>query len=191
MQAIAIALAASLMTYVIMRQGGRGPVVIAVLVASALFLLLGQAVPRAGAHETERHRRSAVDPGSVRGDARSPAVRPLRRRGRPLPELFGGEHPDTVPAGSEDELLFITRDDHDDGVIEPEERKMIDNVLRLEETTARDIMVLASTSSPSPRTLVAGHRRRDHGEGHSRLPVFRSRSMRSWGSSTPRISCRS
>ena len=47
MQAIAIALAASLMTYVIMRGGGRGSVVIAVLVASALFLLLGQAVPRA------------------------------------------------------------------------------------------------------------------------------------------------
>ena len=66
--------------------------------------------------------------------------------------LFGGEHPDTVPAGSEDELLFITGDDHDDGVIEPEERKMIDNVLRLEETTAATSWFLASTSSPSPRT---------------------------------------
>ena len=91
-----------------------------------------------------------------------------------LTRLFGGEHPETVPAGSEDELLIITRDDHDDGVIEPEERKMIDNVLRLEETTARDIMVprvdiVAVDEDASSQEIVDAITEK----GHSRLPVFR------------------
>ena len=91
-----------------------------------------------------------------------------------LTRLFGGEHPDTVPAGSEDELLIVTRDDGDDGVIEPEERKMIDNVLRLEETTARDIMVprvdiVAVDEDASSQDIVDAITEK----GHSRLPVYR------------------
>jgi putative hemolysin len=174
-QAIAIALAASLMTYVITRGGGRGSVVIAVLVASALFLLLGQAVPRALART-----RPSATAGALLTLARFVAmlIRPLSALSDSTADLFtrlfGGEHPDTVPAGSEEELLVITRDDHDDGVIEPEERKMIDNVLRLEETTARDIMVprvdiVAVAEDASSQDIVDAITER----GHSRLPVFR------------------
>jgi putative hemolysin len=174
-QAIAIALAASLITYVIMREGGRGPVVTAVLVASALFLLLGQAVPRALART-----RPSATAGALLSLARFVAmlVRPLSALSDGAADLFtrlfGGEHPDTVPAGSEEELLFITRDDNDDGVIEPEERKMIDNVLRLEETTARDIMVprvdiVAVAEDASSQEIVDAITEK----GHSRLPVFR------------------
>jgi putative hemolysin len=174
-QAIAIALAASLITYVIMREGGRGPVVTAVLVASALFLLLGQAVPRALART-----RPSATAGALLSLARFVAmlVRPLSALSDGAADLFtrlfGGEHPDTVPAGSEEELLFITRDEDDDGVIEPEERKMIDNVLRLEETTARDIMVprvdiVAVAEDASSQEIVDAITEK----GHSRLPVFR------------------
>ena len=174
-QAITIALAASLITYVIMRQGGRGPVVISVVVASALFLLLGQAVPRALART-----RPSATAGALLSLARFVAtlVRPLSALADSVADLFtrlfGGEHPDTVPAGSEDELLFITRDDSDDGVIEPEERKMIDNVLRLEETTARDIMVprvdiVAVAEDASSQEIVDAITEK----GHSRLPVYR------------------
>jgi putative hemolysin len=174
-QAIAIALAASLITYVIMREGGWGPVVTAVVVASGLFLLLGQAVPRALART-----RPSATAGVLLTLCRFVAtlVRPLSALSDGaadlLTRLFGGEHPDTVPAGSEDELLIITRDDHDDGVIEPEERKMIDNVLRLEETTARDIMVprvdiVAVAEDASSQDIVDVMTEK----GHSRLPVFR------------------
>ncbi len=174
-QAIAIALAASLMTFVITREGGRGPVAIAVIVASALFLLLGQAVPRALART-----RPSATAGALLSLCRFVAtlVRPLSALSDGaadlLTRLFGGEHPDTVPAGSEDELLIITRDDHDDGVIEPEERKMIDNVLRLEETTARDIMVprvdiVAVAEDASSQEIVDAITEK----GHSRVPVFR------------------
>jgi CBS domain containing-hemolysin-like protein len=174
-QAITIALAASLMTYVIIREGGRGPVVISVVVTSALFLLFGQAVPRALART-----RPSATAGTLLSLCRFVAtlVRPLSALSDGaadlLTRLFGGEHPDTVPAGSEDELLIITRDDHDDGVIEPEERKMIDNVLRLEETTARDIMVprvdiVAVAEDASSQEILGAITEK----GHSRLPVFR------------------
>src|SRR5829696_3179416 len=174
-QAIAIALAASLITYVIMRERGWGPVVIAVVVASGLFLFLGQAVPRALART-----RPSATAGALLTLCRFVAllVRPLSALSDAaadlLTRLFGGEHPDTVPAGSEDELLIITRDDHDDGVIEPEERKMIDNVLRLEETTARDIMVprvdiVAVAEDASSQDIVDAMTEK----GHSRLPVYR------------------
>ena len=174
-QAIAIALAASLITYVIMREHGWGPVVTAVVVISGLFLFLGQAVPRALART-----RPSATAGALLTLCRFVAmlVRPLSALSDGaadlLTRLFGGEHPDTVPAGSEDELLIITRDDHDDGVIEPEERKMIDNVLRLEETTARDIMVprvdiVAVAEDASSQDIVDVITEK----GHSRLPVYR------------------
>jgi putative hemolysin len=174
-QAIAIALAASLLTYLITREGGWGPVLIAVVVSSALFLLLGQAVPRALART-----KPSATAGAMLSLARFMAmlVRPLCAlsdgAANLFTRLFGGEDPDTVPAGSEDELLIITRDDNDDGVIEPEERKMIDNVLRLEETTARDIMVprvdiVAVAEDASSQDIVDVITEK----GHSRLPVYR------------------
>jgi CBS domain containing-hemolysin-like protein len=59
-------------------------------------------------------------------------------------------------------------------MIEAEEREMIDNVLHLEETTVREIMVprvdvVAVEETTSPRELVATIT----GAGHSRLPVYR------------------
>jgi len=174
-QAITIGLAASLITYVITRENGHGPVVIAVLVTGVIFLFFGQAVPRALART-----KPSATAGVLLTLCRFVAtlVRPLAALSDAaadfLTKLFGGEHPDTVPAGSEDELLIITRDDDDDGVIEPEERKMIDNVLRLEETTARDIMVprvdiVAVDEDASSQDIVDLMTEK----GHSRLPVFR------------------
>jgi len=174
-QAITIGLAASLITYVITRENGHGPVVIAVLVTGVIFLFFGQAVPRALART-----KPSATAGVLLTLCRFVAtlVRPLAALSDAaadfLTKLFGGEHPDTVPAGSEDELLIITRDDDDDGVIEPEERKMIDNVLRLEETTARDIMVprvdiVAVAEDASSQDIVDLMTEK----GHSRLPVFR------------------
>jgi magnesium and cobalt exporter, CNNM family len=91
-----------------------------------------------------------------------------------LTRILGGERADSAPAGSEDELLLMTRDAGDDGIIEPEERVMIDNVLQLEETTARDIMVprvdiVAVEEGASPREIVDAIT----ATGHSRLPVYR------------------
>jgi putative hemolysin len=174
-QAITIALAASLVTFVVIREGGQGAVVIAVLSVSILFLLLGQAVPRALART-----RPVGTAGFLLTLAQllSRLIRPLCAlsdgAANVFTRLLGGEHPDSIPTGSEDELLFITRDPSDDGVIEPEERAMIDNVLHLEETTARDIMVprvdiVAVDEEASPRQIVDAITT----NGHSRIPVYR------------------
>ena len=174
-QAITIALAASMITYAIMREGGQVPVAFAVILTGAVFLILGQAVPRALART-----KPSATAGALLSLARFVAalVRPLSALSDSTADLvtriFGGERPDTVPAGSEDELLLMTRDATDDGVIEPEERKMIDNVLRLEQTTARDIMVprvdiVAVEEDATSQEIVDAITEK----GHSRLPVYR------------------
>jgi putative hemolysin len=174
-QAIDIALAASLIVYVVMSQGGQGAVLIAVVIVSLVFLIFGQAVPRALART-----RPAVVAGLLLGLARFVAVvvRPLSAladgTANLLTRVLGGDHPESIPAGSEDELHLITHAPEDDGVIEPEERKMIDNVLRLEETAARDIMVprvdIVAVSEDAPAQEIVDAITE---KGHSRLPDYR------------------
>jgi putative hemolysin len=174
-QAITIALAASLITFVIKGEGIGAAVPIAVGLVAAIFLILGQAVPRAMART-----RPDATAGLLLTIAQllMALVRPLSAlsdgAANLITRLLGGEHPDSVPAGAEDELLLMTRDAADNGVIEPEERVMIDNVLHLEETTARDIMVprvdiVAVDEDSSPTEIVE----RITAHGHSRLPVYR------------------
>ncbi|MCC7022668.1 MAG: HlyC/CorC family transporter [Thermomicrobiales bacterium] len=174
-QAIAIALAASCIAVVILRHGGPAAIAIAVIVVALLFLLLGQAIPRALTRT-----RPAGAANLLLGAARVMAtlVRPLSAisdgAANLLTRLLGGERPDTLPAGTEDEFLQRGGEGIDDDVIEPEERLMIDNVLHLEEKTARDIMVPRvdivavdeEASAPEIVDTVIAH-------GHSRLPVYR------------------
>jgi CBS domain containing-hemolysin-like protein len=174
-QAIAIAVAASLITFVVLTGGGQWAVVIAVAVVALLFLFFGQAMPRALA------RTRPVTAASVLltvAQILTTLVRPLSAvadgAANLLTRLFGGERPDAVPAGSEEELFLLTHAPDDDGVIEPEEREMIDNVLQLEETTARDIMVprvdiVAVEEGAPAREIVAAMTE----SGHSRVPVYR------------------
>ncbi len=174
-QAICIALAASLITFVVAREGAPGAVALAVAIVSASALLLGQALPRAVART-----RPVASDGVLLGMARffAAAVWPLRAlsdgAADALTRLFGGDRPDSVPVGSEDELIRRGLDSEDDDVIEPEERAMIDNVLHLEETMARDIMVprvdiVAVDEDASPDEIVD----KITANGHSRIPVYR------------------
>jgi CBS domain containing-hemolysin-like protein len=174
-QVIAIALATSLIAAVVARLGWPAPIAVAVLVVALLFLFFGQAVPRALART-----RPTATAGFLLTLAQflATVVRPLAAiadgAADLMTRLFGGERPDMVPVASEDELLFMTRDAADDGVIEPEEREMIDNVLQLEETTARDIMVpridiVAVEDTASAQEIVDAITE----TGHSRLPVYR------------------
>lgn len=174
-QAITISLAASLLTLVLIRGQTPAAALIAVVIVAVLFLIFGQAVPRALART-----RPSATAGLLLGLARAltTLVRPLSAiadaTANISTRLLGGEGMAATPAGSEDELLLVTRDPNDDGIIEPEERVMIDNVLQLEETTARDIMVprvdiVAVEEGASPREIVDAIT----ATGHSRLPVYR------------------
>src|SRR4051794_24382756 len=141
-QAITIALAVSLITVVLLRGDVPAAALFAVVIVSLVFLIFGQAIPRALART-----RPSATAGFLLGLSRllTTVVRPLSAIGDATANvstrILGGERPDATPIGSEDELLLMTRDPDDDGIIEPEERVMIDNVLQLEATAARDIMV--------------------------------------------------
>jgi putative hemolysin len=174
-QAIALVLAASLVTFVIVREGWAGAVPVTVVVVSAIFLILGQAIPRALARS-----RPADATGFLLGLARilTTVIGPLSALANSAADLFtrllGGDRSDSLAAGSEGELYLRSHEDADDDVIEPEERVMIDNVLRLEETAAHDIMVprvdiVAVAEDASPREIVETIT--EH--GHSRVPVYR------------------
>lgn len=174
-QAVCIALAASLITFVVAREGAPGAVALSVAIVSVIALLLGQALPRAVART-----RSVSSDGFLLGMARffAALIWPLRALSDGaadiLTRLLGGGRPENVPAGSEDELTRRGLDSEDDDVIEPEERAMIDNVLHLEETMARDIMVprvdiVAVDEDASPNEIVD----KITANGHSRIPVYR------------------
>ena len=173
-QAIALALAASLLVVVLSSRGQPLAVIVAVFVVAMVFLFFGQAVPRALARTRPVTSASLL---LALAQFLTRLIRPLSAiadgAANLLARLFGGKNPELVPAGAEDELLLLTRDSGDDGVIEPEERAMIDNVLQLEETTARDIMVprvdiVAVDETATPREIVDAMTE----SGHSRVPVY-------------------
>ncbi len=159
-QVICIAVAASLITFVIARGGGQGAVVVAIVVVSLASLVFGQALPRALA----RARPLSADGRLAHlTNVVAALVHPLSSVSDGVASLFsrllGGDRPDLISAGLEDEILLRSRSSDDDGIIEPEERAMIDNVLHLEETHAHDIMVprvdiVAVDEDASPREVV-------------------------------------
>ena len=173
-QVVAVAVAASALTVMTLGESRRNPAVIVINILAIVLLVLGQSLPRAllRAHPE-------MSAGALLGFARVVAVlvKPLEALGDVandiLTRLLGGEQTDTTPAGAEEELLLLSLEAAEDNAIEPEERAMIDNVLQLEETTARDIMVPrididAVAEDASPREIV----RTITANGHSRIPVY-------------------
>ena len=172
-QAILVAVAASLLTGVIGREHGRLEHVLAVAAVSLVYLVFGQALPRAfAACQPERATRfllaltspvaALLTPLTALGDLATRAWAKL------LPEA-----PDRAALGAEDELRRAI-EAPDDGIIEPEERDMIDAVLELEDTPVRDIMVprvdmVAVSETQTPAEILATI----SSTGHSRVPVYR------------------
>ena len=173
-QVVAVAVAASALTIVTVREPWLDPVVVVIDIIAVVLLIIGQTLPRALLRTHPE-----LSAGALLGFARVVAllVKPLEALGDVatgiLTRLLGGEKVDTTPAGAEEELLLLSLEAAEDDAIEPEERAMIDNVLQLEETMARDIMVPrmdidAVAEDASPREIV----RTITTNGHSRIPVY-------------------
>ncbi|MDP9364192.1 MAG: hemolysin family protein [Chloroflexota bacterium] len=174
-EAVAIATAASLLTTVAGRELGTAEHVVAVAAVALVFLLLGQALPRAlAATNPERAAVALVGLARVLAFVVRPLTIVVDALARGLARVLPGPSEPPPPVGTEEELRVITIEGDDGGVIEAEEREMIDNVLHLEATTARDIMVprvdvVAVEERTPPREIVETIT----GAGHSRLPVYR------------------
>ncbi len=173
-QAIAVATAASLLTTVFLREASTLEHLLAVLVVVVVYLVVGQALPRAWA---ATHPDRAAGALLATAGALAFVVRPLTAVSdaltagwqRVLPAGPAGG----VAAGTEEELRAAI-EVPDDGIIEPDEREMIDNVLQLEDTPVREIMV------PRVDIVAVDERSSDQAiietitnAGHSRVPVYR------------------
>jgi putative hemolysin len=173
-QVVAVAIAASALTVMTWQEPWLDPIVVVIDIIAVVLLIIGQTLPRALLRSHPE-----MSTGALLGFARVVAVlvKPLEALGDfsndILTRLLGGEKTDTTPAGAEEELLLLSLEAAEDDAIEPEERAMIDNVLQLEETMARDIMVPrmdidAVAEDASPREIV----RTITTNGHSRIPVY-------------------
>jgi CBS domain containing-hemolysin-like protein len=174
-QAIGMAAGSALLAIVFAREGWPATPVAPIVIVVVIYLLFGQALPRALAR---------TNPSAAAGLLLQAVqfliflVRPLMAvadgAANAFSRLLGGDRTDHVPLGAEDELTLRAHEATDDGVIEPEERVMIDNVLNLEDTHAHDIMVprmdiIAVEENATPREVID----KITSHGHSRLPVYR------------------
>ena len=88
-------------------------------------------------------------------------------------QLFGGDTEHSAPLMTEAELLRIIKTGEKQGVIDPEEREMIQSVLQLEDTEVREVMVPRPdmTCAKLPMTITEMAKFMDEA-AHSRIPVF-------------------
>jgi CBS domain containing-hemolysin-like protein len=149
--------------------------VTAVVLALALLLLLGQALPRALAiRRPERLALAWVGWWSLFAAAMSPLVWLGQAVGAYSARLVGAPaHPPARLATSEGEIKSIVEESAEQGLLHEEEREMIHSIFDFAETVVRKVMV--------PRIdvtcLEAGAPIRDGldvilAEGHSRIPVY-------------------
>jgi putative hemolysin len=172
-QAVAIAVAASYLTTVIGREVGSFDHILTVVSVALAYLLFGRALPQALSLRRPDETASVL----VRfADLVTMLVRPLSTLSDGLARLIAralpGPLPAQIPVGTGEELRAIAMD-ADGGMIEAEEREMIDGILRLEEMTAREIMVprvdmVAIERGASLDVIIATITE----AGHSRIPVY-------------------
>lgn len=173
LQAIAMVVATLALDAVFRRDLGGIDWLLTPLIVVTVYLVLAQGLPRA----LSRHRLDETSGAlAVVMLVLTWPVRPLVR----FSELVGAGIARLLPAGPEevasreDELRAIIGTDGQHGMVDPDERAMIDAALRLEELTAREIMV--------PRVDIIAVRQ-DIAipdlidvivqAGHSRIPVYR------------------
>jgi len=171
-QAIALVVMASLLTLVLRRELAWHPGLVSIVAVVVAYLLFGRALPRALA---------AGNLGPVSGFSVwiaplltrlvSPLTRLVDLVARGFAALVPGPAPEELPVGTEAELRAAVAPEDD--LIQRDESRMIDGIMRLEETPVRDIMVpridiVAVAQSTPIHELVAIITR----AGHSRIPVY-------------------
>jgi CBS domain containing-hemolysin-like protein len=173
-QVIAAIIATAELTHFYEESGiGGSPAWWAIFTVAAWFIAFAQALPRA---LVERNIEGVLDRAANLGRFATTCLKPVnwlaKRIGEVWARILPGETVDLINDGLENELL-PSRFDRDDGVINADEREMIDGILSLEQVTARDIMVprldiVAVDRAVAPGDLIDIITK----AGHSRIPVY-------------------
>jgi CBS domain containing-hemolysin-like protein len=173
LQMLAAIVATSQLTHLLDRSTERDLSWLPVVIVGVIYLIVGQALPRALA---ERHLQGFLDRVLRVAYVVTLLLVPITWLVEKTAELFQlilpGERVEPESHGLEEELRPLRRDGDDD-VIGSDERVMIDGILSLEEMTVRDIMVprldiVAVDRAVDPRELVDTI----VNAGHSRIPVY-------------------
>lgn len=163
---------ATLTGIVAARMFGTGGVIVGVLLNVVVFFVLAEAVPKT--YAVLHPQRAALL--SARPVSALVAFPPLRWISNSLIKLTNvivpGKGLESGPFVSEQELLGIVEVAAEDGVVEHEERELIESIIEFGDTVAREVMV------PRPDIVVVDHhctvtQALDVAlrEGYSRLPV--------------------
>ncbi|MDR1409182.1 MAG: hemolysin family protein [Oscillospiraceae bacterium] len=150
-------------------------VVIITLVVSYITLVLGELVPKKIAIQNAEKVAYAVS-GILLGFSKavSPFVKILTLSTNGLVRLFGFDPNADEEAVTEEEIRMMVDVGEEKGVIESDQREMIDNIFEFDDMTAADAMThrtdMASVSAESqPMDVVSISVE----EGHSRIPVYK------------------
>ncbi|MDR3344929.1 MAG: hemolysin family protein [Oscillospiraceae bacterium] len=149
-------------------------VVIITLIISYVSLVLGELVPKKIAMQKPEKVAYAVS-GILYGFSKivSPFVKVLALSTNGLVRLFGFDPNADEEAVTEEEIRMMVDVGEEKGVIESDQREMIDNIFEFDDLTAADAMThrtdMASISVKSPLMAVV---ELSVEEGHSRVPIY-------------------
>ncbi len=149
-------------------------VTIAVASATIAILIVGEITPKTFAKQNA----VAIAPFAMRGlwlvyTATKPIVVTFTWFSKLVVKVLGGELTRTGPFITEEDIAFMIRLGSSTGVIEPEEREMLDNVFEFGDTLVKEVMV----PRPDISALKGGSTLDEvlteiKSHGHTRLPVY-------------------
>ncbi len=146
----------------------------ATVVMTLLVLIFGEITPKSIA--TQHHQKVALlvsKPIALLTTLFSPVVKILMSITNLMIKLFGGHIDVSKPFITTDQLKTIVTVSHEEGVLEDEEKKMIDNVFDFGDSYAKDVMIprtdmVAIELNATYQDILALYKE----EQFSRMPVY-------------------
>lgn len=147
---------------------------IATGIATLAILLVGEISPKIFAkHNAERLAPSAMRILAPVHFVVSPVARFLTWLATTSVSSCGGSRPTAMSAVTQEELAFLIRLGHQQGVFQAKERHMLESIVRLRNTSVRQTMVprsrMCCLEKNMPLDVVAKHTQRC---GYARCPVY-------------------
>lgn len=172
---LSVITASTLATIVAVDLDFNGAEVVSTVLLSLIVLIFCEITPKSAAVQApERWARWLVGPVEAATIVLRPIVSALTWVTSGLVRLFGGRGTHRVgPFVTQDELRLLVEVSEEEGVLEEEEREMIDNVFELADTAVREVMVprvdmvtIEADTSVEEATQIALQ------GGQSRVPVY-------------------
>ena len=155
-------------------HAGTLGILVAVVAMGTLFILVAESFSRSiAAHQSERIALRTIRVSALVSAVMKPAVRLVAALAGALLAPFGARVRLSWPALTEEELMVLVEAGEEEGVIEEDEKEMIDSIFEFTDTVVRQVMVpridmkVVDADTPVPEAVSVIME-----SGHSRLPVI-------------------